>query len=211
VAEVLEVASLPDLTPRYNIAPSQMILVGRLNRSGEREAAFLKWGLVPHWADDTKIGYQLINARAETIASKPSFRDAFRKRRCLVPADGFYEWQARGRVKQPYRFHRADGKPFLIAGLWERRERPGEEPLESCTLITTEANETLRRFHERMPLILDRSAAREWLTPEPLAPMIAERLLRPAPDDLLVFDAVSPRVNNPRVDDPSLIEPIPLD
>ena len=212
VAEVLEVSELPDLEPRFNIAPSQPVLAGRLNSVGQREAVYLKWGLVPRWADDPKIGYQLINARAETIATKPSFREAFRKRRCVVPADGFYEWQVRGtQTKQPFRFRRRDSKPFLIAGLWERWERPGQEPSETCTLITTAANDLLRPFHDRMPVILDRTAAQVWLSPGPIEATAVHDLLRPAPDDWLTYDAVSLRVNNPRIDDPSLIEPIPLD
>ncbi|MCX7699393.1 MAG: SOS response-associated peptidase [Gemmataceae bacterium] len=208
VAEILEVAEVPDLKPRYNIAPSQPVLACRTAPDGHREVTWLKWGLVPFWADDPKIGYRLINARSETIAAKPSFRDAYRKRRCVVPADGFYEWKPRGKTKQPYRFYRPDGKPFLIAALWERWEPTGQAPLETCTLITTEANDLLRRFHDRMPVLFDAASARRWLTPGPLDQQVADELLRPAPNDWLTFHAVATRVNDPKVDDPSLIEPI---
>jgi putative SOS response-associated peptidase YedK len=134
-----------DLTPRYNIAPTQQVLAVR-QEDGKRAACRLRWGLVPFWADDLKIGYKLINARADGIATKPSFRDALKKRRCLIPVTGFYEWRTEGKAKMPFHIHRADGRPFVFAGLWERWTK-GETPVESCTIVTTDANEFMAPLH----------------------------------------------------------------
>src|SRR5262249_34382738 len=119
IAELLGLIELPPIRPRYNVAPTQQILAARINASGKREASLVRGGLIPGWAQDTKIGYSLINARGETLAQKPSFREAFKKRRCVIPADGFYEWKADGKKKRPFRFRRPDAKAFLFAGLWE--------------------------------------------------------------------------------------------
>jgi putative SOS response-associated peptidase YedK len=208
LAELMGLAAVPDVRPRYNVAPSQSVLAVRLNAENKREAVELKWGLVPSWAEDVRIGYKMINARGETIAEKPSFREAFRRRRCLIPADGFFEWKVEGKKKIPYRFHQPNQKPFLFAGLWERRELPGEPVLETCTIVTTTANEVVRPFHERMPVILTDGAADRWLTPGLISPTDAEKLITPAPDGFLIADRVSDRVNSPRIDDPSCIEPI---
>jgi putative SOS response-associated peptidase YedK len=152
MAKKFEVEDVPPLAERYNVAPSQAVLAVREASDG-REALFLKWGLVPRWAKDAAIGNKLINARSETVTEKPSFRDAFARRRCIVPADGFFEWLRRGDTKRPYYFRMKDGEPFAIAGLWERWEGVGG-PLETCTLLTTGANELLSSYHDRMPVIV---------------------------------------------------------
>jgi len=209
-AEIAELLGLPEMpaqfTARYNAAPTQSILAARLTPERRREAVFLRWGLVPHWADDVKIAHKLINARCETVASKPSFREAFKKRRCLIPADGFYEWKAEGKKKKPFRFRRPDRKAFLFAGLWERRERPGEEPLQTCTIVTTTANGPVRPFHERMPVVLTKDAAAKWLTPGPLGDAECAEFFAPAADDFLLAEPVCDLVNSPRVDDPKCVE-----
>jgi putative SOS response-associated peptidase YedK len=205
LAELLEVPVVPQTRPRYNVSPSQNVLAARLNESGQREAVELKWGLVPWWSKDAKIGYSLINARCETIAEKPSFREAFRKRRCLIPADGFFEWKVEGKKKLPYRFRRPDGKPFLFAGLWEYWDG-GDQPLETCTILTTTANQLVSPIDERMPIILSKTGAKEWLSPGLIAPEVAAKLLVPSPDDFLMKEAVNPIVNSPKNDNPSCIE-----
>jgi len=203
VAELLGLADLPPIAPRYNVAPTQMILAGRLDAGERREAVFLKWGLVPHWADDLSIAHKLINARSETVAEKPSFREAFRRRRCIIPADGFFEWEKEGKKKLPHRFRRPDGRPFAFAGLWEHRDRPGEGSLETCTILTTIANDVVRKLHERMPVILIPERVNAWLKPGPLKD--PEAFFAPAPDDFLIGERVSEIVNSPRVDDPRCI------
>ena len=191
--------------PRYNIAPTQDVLAVRMRDDGQRTLGLLHWGLIPAWADDPAIGNRMINARAETVSQKPAFRQAFRQRRCLLPADGFYEWKPAGKRKQPYLFHRRDNELFAFAGLWDRWQRD-EQTIDSCTILTTDANAVVRPVHDRMPLIIAPQAYDTWLdpraTPDDLAP-----LLRPVPDDLLAADAVSPRVSNPANDDPHCLEP----
>jgi putative SOS response-associated peptidase YedK len=195
-----------NLAPRYNIAPTQTTPVIAIGREGGRALVVMRWGLVPSWAKDLKIGAKLINARADTVAQKPSFRAAFAKRRCLVPADGFYEWQAaEGGRKQPYRIHRPDGAPFAFAGLWEQWQGPDGRVL-SFTIVTTEANARLRPIHARMPVILAAPDYEAWL--DPAAPReAAQALLRPLPDDGLVAEPIGPRANNVKNDDPSVWDP----
>jgi putative SOS response-associated peptidase YedK len=154
------------LSPRYNIAPSQQILAVRPSTGKEvREGVFLRWGFVPHWAKDPSIGNRMINARAETAAEKPSFRSAFRHRRCLVPMSGFYEWQKRGILKQPYFIALSDERVMAVAGLWERWEGAEDAPIESCTLLTTESNDLIAPLHERMPAIVAPENYELWLNP----------------------------------------------
>lgn len=195
-----------NLAPRYNIAPTQTTPVVAIGREGGRALVMMRWGLIPSWSDDMAIGAKLINARAETVAEKPAFRDAFRRRRCLVPADGFYEWQAvGGDRKQPYRIHRPDGGPFAFAGLWEQWQG-AEGRVLSFTIVTTEANARLRPIHPRMPVILAPEDHAGWL--DAAAPAeAAGGLLRPCPDDGLVAEPVGPRVNNVKNDDPSCFDP----
>jgi putative SOS response-associated peptidase YedK len=193
--------------PRYNIAPTQTVATVRaLAGIDKRELAFLRWGLVPSWADDPAIGNRLINARSETAGAKPSFRSAFKHRRCLILADGIYEWQKLGSKKQPHYFRLRDGKPFAFAGLWERWEKGGS-PVESCTILTTEANDVLRPVHERMPVILGPKDYDHWLDPSPQKPELLQALLRPYPPGEMTGFPVSPLVNNPRNNSPRCVEP----
>jgi len=195
-----------NLAPRYNAAPTQDLPIVRLSADGsERQLAVLRWGLVPSWATDPAIGNRLINARAETVAEKPSFRSAFRSRRCLVPADGFYEWRKIGGHKQPYRICRPDGAPFAFAGLWERWASEQATPLETFTILTTEATAELSPIHGRMPVILPTASYDAWLNPN-MRRADLTALLTPYPGALDVY-AVDTRVNNARNDDPACIAP----
>lgn len=193
-----------EIEPHYNIAPSQQVLIVR-HRDAAREGAFVRWGLIPFWAKDPKIGYKMINARSETVTEKPAFRAAFRKRRCLVPADGYYEWQALEGGKQPYLIFPASGTCFAIAGLWESW-RQDDEIVESCTLVTCAANERLSQLHHRMPVTVARDDYARWLAPDTGAADL-EPLLRPAANDAFDFQAVSTTVNSPRNDSIACIEP----
>ena len=198
---------LLNLEPRYNIAPTQDAPVIRANADGKRELAMLRWGLVPSWSKDgPDSGYSMHNARAETVADKPSFRGAFRDRRCLVPADGFYEWKKMGKEKQPFRFTMDDGAPFLFAGLWERWRRPDGSDLQSFTIIVTTSNTLVAGVHDRMPVILDREGAARWLAGGTRDAMLA--LLVPFPAERMAATPVSKRVNSPANDDRSIIEPV---
>jgi putative SOS response-associated peptidase YedK len=204
----------PNLAPRYNIAPTQEVPVLRQRREpkGERTLQSLRWGLIPSWAKDGKISASLINARAETLDEKPAFAAAFRKRRCLVPADGFYEWvgEGEGEGKQPYLILRRDGAAFAFAGLWERwtpkaggKESPS---IDSFTIITTEANALLRPLHPRMPVILPEADYALWLDPD-APPENLKPLLASADEETLRYYPVSKRVNSARIDEPDLAEP----
>lgn len=197
-------SELPDVKPSYNVAPGTPILaVGQ--RDGERRATLLKWGLVPSWAKDPRIGYKMINARSETAAEKPSFRSAWRKRRCLIPADGFFEWGQDGSEKRPYYIRLKSKKPFAFAGLWEAW-RGGEETLFTCTILTTAANPLIEPLHPRMPVILPVEAYDDWLDPDAEGDFLQE-LMRPYDPDEMEFYEVSKRVNSVRNNDASLIEP----
>lgn len=208
VRRLFDYGDRPNLRPRYNIAPTDEVPVVRLARDGgARELVMMRWGLVPWWAEDTKIGAKTINARAETLARKPAFRDAFRERRCLVAADGFYEWRKEGKLRRPFRITRRDHGPFAFAGLWDHFTPAEGAPIVSFTIITTEANALLRPLHGRMPVIVGADDHRTWLSPGAGAPAL-QALLRPFPDDELSFFEVSPRVNKVANDDASLIEPV---
>jgi putative SOS response-associated peptidase YedK len=201
----------PNLMPRYNVAPTQEVPVirQRRNPAGERTLQLLRWGLIPAWAEDTKKGASLINARAESVTEKPSFRSAFRRRRCLVPADGFYEWRADGKRKQPYLIQRRDRAAFAFAGLWERwtPKETGEGPafIDSFTIVTTTANALLHPLHERMPVILRPDQYASWLDPD-AEPDRLLALLKPAPEDWLSYGPVGREVNAARADGPGLLE-----
>ncbi len=195
------------LRPRYNIAPSQKVVIVRLSPdSGERRAMPAVWGLVPSWTKDPKIGAGLINARSETAAEKPSFRAAFKHRRCLIPASGFYEWQRSGGYKQPYYFAMASGEPFAMAGLWEHWRGSDGSVIESCVILTTEPNNVLAPVHDRMPVILEPNDFDLWLDPEKGNPADVQPLLKPCDSQKMIRYPVSKRVNNPRHDGPELIE-----
>ncbi|GAB4571689.1 MAG: SOS response-associated peptidase [Anaerolineae bacterium] len=194
--------------PRYNIAPTQPVLA--LTNEGTRDATLLQWGLVPSWAKDPSIGSRMINARAETLAEKPSFRAAFRRRRCVIFADGFYEWQkGPDGKKTPVYIRVHDGQPFAFAGLWEVWQGPGAENwLRTCTIITTRPNTFMARIHNRMPVILDRARVEDWLTPEEVEPALLQEILAPYAPAAFSAYPVSRAVNSPHNDDPSLIEPL---
>ncbi|PYS89593.1 MAG: hypothetical protein DMF64_17335 [Acidobacteria bacterium] len=207
IAQKFGVEEVPPLLERYNVAPAQVVLGIRAG-DGMREATFFKWGLVPRWAKDPAIGNKLINARAETVTEKPSFREAFLRQRCFIPADGFFEWARQGDRKQPLYFHLRDGEPFAIAGLWERWEGDGG-PLETCTLLTTEANDLIAPYHDRMPVILKPEDYDRWLDAGARQAEILRPLLRPYPQEEMNAYAVSPLVNSPSNDGPRCIEPLP--
>ena len=192
--------------PRYNIAPTQAVIV--VGDDGKRYMKEMLWGLIPSWAKDPGIGNRMINARAETLAEKPAFRAALKKRRCIIPADGFYEWQKLGKVKQPVRIVLKSREPFGFAGLWEHWKPPEGEEVLSCTIVTTEANVLLKAVHERMPVILTRDAEAAWLDPKTQEPEKLLPLLRQYPPDEMEFYTVSRDVNSPAVDNASNIEPI---
>jgi putative SOS response-associated peptidase YedK len=198
---------LPALDPRWNVAPTQPVAVVVVTNEGPRTLRTMRWGLVPSWAKDPAVGNRMINARAETLAEKPSFRDALRKRRCLVVADGFYEWIQGGGRKRPVWIHPREGGVLAFAGLWDRWKGPDGAVLETCTIVTTAANGTMAPFHHRMPVILPAAARDRWLDPGPVDPASLRDLLVPAPDDLLAVRKVSTRVNSPANEGPSLLDP----
>jgi putative SOS response-associated peptidase YedK len=195
------------LRPRFNIAPSQPVLTVLRNADGARGAAWKSWGLVPAWSRDPAIGSRLFNARAETVDVKPSFRAAFRKRRCLVAADGFYEWSARNRGHHPHWFHPRDEGLLAFAGLYESWAFEQGPSIESCTVITTEANADLAGIHARMPVLLARPSWESWLDPASDSAQL-KALLLPAADGTLAARAVSRHVNDPRHDDPECLTPV---
>jgi putative SOS response-associated peptidase YedK len=215
VARQFELDALPALAPRYNIAPGQPVAAVRWSRSAGRRVLELRhWGLVPAWAEDPAIGNRLINARAETASERPSFRDPLRRRRCLIPADGFYEWQAAGALakrKLPHWIGLARGGPFAMAGIWSRwrpKDELGAEPLYSCAILTTAANAAVAPLHDRMPVILPREAEARWLDPaldDDVDALLA--LLQPIAPDALASHPVSARVNSVKNDDASLLDP----
>jgi len=207
LAERFGLDAPPAAKARYNIAPGQDILVVRQPEGSARGAAFLRWGLVPSWAAEHDTGARRINARVESVADKPSFREAFRHRRCLVPANGFYEWADHGGVRQPFHVSLPGAALFAFAGLWERRHDAQRGSLESCTILTQDASPALRALHDRMPVVLPEAAYATWLDPtlQEIAPLHA--LLRESGDPGFGVHAVSTRVNHPRFDDPACLAP----
>jgi len=206
LAELFEFDEKPHLAPRYNIAPTQEVAIVRRRETGVNELASVQWGLVPFWAKDRAIGNKLINARAESLAEKPSFRDSFKKRRCLIPADGFYEWQRIGSRKQPWLLRCRDGGAFAFAGLWSAwKDREAGTVLESCTIVTTMPNELAATVHDRMPVILPKARHEAWLRPTADAAAL-EALLTPFPAVEMEAFPVSTWVNSPAHDDPHCTE-----
>ena len=202
-------AEQPNLQARYNVAPTQEVPAVRLGADGERHFSLLRWGLVPFWAKDLAIGSRMINARAETLAEKPAFRKAFARRRCLILADGFYEWRKlEGGGKQPYRITLPDGAPFAFAGLWESWRNPADgAEVETCTIATTDARGPIAEIHHRMPVILAPESYDAWLGPsEDTAALSA--LLSEGPGAELAAHPISTRVNKVTNDDPGIIEPV---
>ncbi len=202
------VVPLPDIEPRYNVAPTQVMPV-ILHEGGSRAAALHRWGLVPPWADDLSSGVRAINARGETLAEKPTFRRAFDRKRCLVPADGFYEWNTAGKVKTPYFIRRSDGKRLAMAGLYEVWHGPdGDVP--TFTVVTTDANEQMTFFHERMPVILDEADWDAWLDSGDVPGVAVQGLIKPFAGELTLAMA-NKGVGNPRLDGPELLTPGPAE
>ena len=211
IAQAFQVDNVSTLKPRYNIAPTQSVpAVLQTSASMNRQFKMLHWGLIPSWAKDPKMGARLINARAETVAQKPAFRSAFRQRRCLVLADGFYEWhkQEPNNQKQPFYFCLSDRNPFAFAGLWENWEAPTGDKVESCTLLTTEPNELMSSIHNRMPVILNPKDYDLWLDPEVSKSELLEPLLRPYPSEEMMAYPVSKTVNKASNDSAQCIESI---
>jgi putative SOS response-associated peptidase YedK len=207
LAERYPFVEVPQLASRYNIAPTQRVLAVRATDKGQ-EAALLRWGLIPSWSRDAAIGNKLLNARAETVAEKPSFRSAFKKRRCVLPASGFYEWQKQGiGRKQPYFIRPGDGGVFAFAGLWESWHDPEGEIFETCTIITTTANELMRPIHDRMPVILDPTLEGQWLDSGASGDAL-HSLLLPYASERMQTDPVSTWVNNVKNQGPKCLEPL---
>jgi putative SOS response-associated peptidase YedK len=206
VRRTFALEDVPELEPRYNVAPTQEVPAVLAGEEGRRAFALLHWGLVPKWAKERAIGNRMINARAETLAEKPAFRDAFRKRRCLVLADGWYEWQVTPGGKQPWFIRMSDGRPFAFAGLWERWKDPASgAQLESCTIVTTDASASIRRIHERMPVVLAEQDWDRWLDTAFSDTAVLSGLLQPFDPKALESWPVSREVNAPRNQGPELI------
>ena len=194
-------------TPRYNAAPTQNIPV--VLDASTRDVVMLRWGLIPHWAKDVSIGYRMINARSETIQEKPSFRNAFKQRRCLILADGFYEWQksdSKSAPKVPYYFQLKDGSPFAFAGIWETWQTPEENELRSCSIITCAPNKLVAQAHARMPVIFDKNTCWNWMTEQ--SADVLQSMLAPFPAEGMRAHPVGLTVNNPRTDSAECIQPI---
>lgn len=213
LAELFDLPEPPLLAPRFNIAPTQPIGVVRLDpRTHQRTWALTHWGLIPSWSKDPSIGARMINARAETVPEKPSFRAAFKRRRCLVPASGFYEWKQAGKGKQPYYISPSDGRLFAFAGLWETWTGPDGDEIDSCTILTTDPNELMATLHNRMPVILAPQDWAEWLgtggddSPARLNKLL--HLFRPFPADQMKAEQVSSYVSNPRNEGDACIAPV---
>jgi putative SOS response-associated peptidase YedK len=211
LAEIFETLRTIEWSPRYNIAPTQTVVAVRQSEQGDgRELALLRWGLIPSWSKDMKIGSSLINARADGVATKPSFRHAFKKKRCLIPADGFYEWQAvpGQKTKQPFHIGVRDVPVFAFAGLWEQWTDPEGKPVQTSAIITTDANEAMQPVHNRMPVILDPADYDEWLDRDEQDAEKLQRLLKPFPADRMQLVPVSTLVNSPRNEKPECVQPL---
>ncbi len=198
-----DVHEVPAFAPRWNVAPTQVVPVVRETQDGARECVLLRWGLIPFWSKDPSIGSRMINARAESCTDKPAYRNAFRKRRCLVPVTGFYEWKPEGKWKQPYVFRLRDERVFALGGLWEQWKSPEGDAVQTFTIVTTNANEALAPYHDRMPLVIARRDYEEWLS----SPTPGE-LLKPFGEGAFEVFPVSRRVNNVGNDDAGLVEPL---
>ncbi len=198
-----------ELRQRFNVAPTDPVACVTTTREGEPRGELLRWGLVPHWAKDPSLGAKLINARGETVSDKPAFRDAFARHRCLIIADGFFEWERRGpKARHPFHITRSDHAPFAFAGLWATWHGPDEQTLRTCSIITTQANDAMRELHDRMPVILDASAEDVWLDPATPEPLLHE-LLAALPAEQTALREVSRAVNDARHDAPDCLWPPP--
>lgn len=206
--QAFELTGLGTHAPRYNIAPSQPVaVIRRLSPTSERRWDHLSWGLLPSWAKDPKVS-RPINARADTVSEKPTFRGAFRQRRCLVPADAFFEWQTQGAQKQPFCFRMADHGLFAFGGLWERWEGPEDQVIETFSLLTTEPNELVATVHDRMPVIIRPSDFDRWLDPSLRDPGAIQGLIGPYPAGAMTAYPVDPKVGSPAFDTPDCLVPV---
>ncbi len=205
VDEFGELVLPADLRPRYNIAPTQPVPI--IANDNQGEVALVRWGLVPYWAKDISIGNRMINARSETIASKPAFRAAFSRRRCLVLADGFYEWKRQGKVKTPFYIRLSSRRPFSFAGLWERWKGPDDAEVLSCTIVTGAANDLMAPIHDRMPIVVAPEDRARWLTPERVSSDEMADILSPPPSEGFEIFEVSRLVNSPKNDSPECVAP----
>ena len=197
-----------DYSQRYNVAPTDQVLT-ILGENGARRAASMRWGLVPWWAKDVKIGNKMINARAEGLEKRSAFREPFERKRCLVLADSFYEWRREGKLRVPLRFVLRSREPFAFAGLWDSwKDKTSGERVRSCTIVTTKPNELVERIHDRMPVILSEEAERLWLDHEVHEASVLHSVLTPFPAGSMEAYEVSPQVNSPKEDDPGLIEAV---
>jgi putative SOS response-associated peptidase YedK len=207
LAETFDVDNDVEWSPRYNVAPGQNVPVIRQDAARPlRSISLARWGLIPFWAKDAKAGYKMINARAETVADTPAFRDPFRSRRCLIPADAFYEWSKVGKQKSPFCFSMADDSIFAFAGIWDRWRNPDTEWVETCSIITTSANTLLSGIHDRMPVVLKPESYDLWLDPGFKRADALHNLLNPFPTDAMRYHRVSTRVNSVKNDDPACVE-----
>jgi putative SOS response-associated peptidase YedK len=211
LAEIFGLGELPIVAPRYNVAPTQPVGIVRVDAATQQRIwTHVIWGLIPSWSKDPSIAARMINARAETVGEKPSFRAAFKRRRCLIPASGFYEWKQSTKGKQPYAITPSDGEVFAFAGLWETWSSPDGGELESCTILTTDPNDLMAEIHNRMPVIIAPDDYREWLstgvddTPAKLSKLA--HLFRPFPANLMQAKPVNTYVNNPRNEGPECLE-----
>jgi putative SOS response-associated peptidase YedK len=201
----------PEWTPRYNIAPSQPVPVIRQNpKEPRRELSLMRWGLIPSWAKDGSIAARMINARSETAATKPAFRDPLTNRRCLIPADGFYEWSRTGKVKQPYCFEVNDGELFAFAGIWDRWKDPSGSWVKTCSILTTTPNAVTSAVHDRMPVILDPGSYDLWLDPGMQDAIAASEMLKPYEAQFMRRYPVSTRINHVANDDEGCSAPVEL-
>ena len=209
LAEHFRLAEEPSLEPRYNVAPTQPAAIIKPKAgSSLRELKIVRWGLIPFWAKDAKIGARFINARSETASDKPAFRAAFKMRRCLIPADGFYEWKKLEKGSDPYLVVLANRMPFAFAGLWESWKSPHGELIESCTILTTDANELVRPIHDRMPAILSPSDYELWLNPNPKTIGSLKHILKSFPSEQMILFPVSGKVNKASYDAADCVEPL---
>ena len=209
IAALLGLDVAPEIEARYNIAPTQTVgIVRAKSLAQDREWVHARWGLVPRWSREPMTRPPLFNARSEGLAEKAAFRDSFKHRRCLVPANGFYEWKTEGRAKQPYLLRLRDSGPFAFAGLWDRWQPPGQPALDSCTILTTTPNELLQPIHDRMPVILDPAHFALWLDPAFADTTALQEPLRPFPADAMTAHPVGRHVNDARFDGPECARPL---
>lgn len=206
--KIFGIINISNYKPSYNIAPGQNIGVIRINNNSQKELSLMHWGLIPSWSKDPKVGYKMINARSETLTEKPSFKQSFKTKRCLIPADGFYEWKKQGKEKTPYYFKMKNSSPFAFAGLWDTWiNKEDTKTIDSCTIITTSANSLLNPIHERMPVILNPENYSFWLDNKVINLDKLKSVLNSYDSDTMLYYEVSKNINSSKINEPSLILP----